>query len=100
MQKVNGLFQSGLVADCTYVYTIVCGYFDIRSDEGLTLETSAFRIFHGGNSTFINSFDETKVITRLYAIATLDDWLKNLAPVLQPVEAKSKPMTQFFPRFE
>ena len=33
---------------------------DIRSDEGLTLETSAILIFHGGNSTFINSFDKTK----------------------------------------
>ena len=32
----------------------------IRSDEGLTLETSAFQIFHGGNSTFINSFDKTQ----------------------------------------
>ena len=32
----------------------------ICSDEGLTLETSAFQIFHGGNSTFINSFDKTK----------------------------------------
>ena len=27
--------------------------FIIRSDEGLTLETSAFQIFHGCNSTFI-----------------------------------------------
>ena len=26
-----------------------------RSDEGLTLETSAFLIFHGGNSTFIQN---------------------------------------------
>ena len=34
----------------------------IRSDEGLTLETSAFQIFHGGNFTFINSFDKTKVL--------------------------------------
>ena len=34
----------------------------IRSDEGLTLETSAFLNFHGGNSTFINSFDETKFL--------------------------------------
>ena len=34
----------------------------IRSDEGLTLETSAFLIFHGGNSTFINSFDKTKFL--------------------------------------
>ena len=33
-----------------------------RSDEGLTLETSAFLIFHGGNSTFINSFDKTKLL--------------------------------------
>ena len=32
----------------------------IRYDEGLTLETSSFQIFHGGNSNFINSFDETK----------------------------------------
>ena len=32
-------------------------------DEGLTLETSAFQIFHGGNSTFINSFDKTKFLT-------------------------------------
>ena len=32
----------------------------IRSDEGLTLETSAFQIAHGGNSTFINTFDKTK----------------------------------------
>ena len=29
----------------------------IRPDKGLTLETSAFQIFHGGNLTFINSFD-------------------------------------------
>ena len=33
----------------------------IRSDEGLTLKMSAFQIFHGGNSTFINSFDKTKI---------------------------------------
>ena len=30
------------------------------SDEGLTLETSAFQIIHGGISTFINTFDKTK----------------------------------------
>ena len=35
---------------------------DKGSDEGLTLETSAFKIFHGGNSTFINSFDKTKFL--------------------------------------
>ena len=28
-------------------------------DEGLTLETSAFQIFHGGNSTFINLLDKS-----------------------------------------
>ena len=33
-----------------------------RSDEGLTLETSAFQIFHGGNFTFINSFDKNKFL--------------------------------------
>ena len=31
-----------------------------RADEGLTLETSAFQIFHGGNLTVINSFAKTK----------------------------------------
>ena len=34
----------------------------IRSDEGLTLETSAFQIFRGGSSTFINSFDKTQFL--------------------------------------
>ena len=34
----------------------------MRSEEGLTLETSALQIFHGGNSTFINSFDKTKFL--------------------------------------
>ena len=37
----------------------------IRSDEGLTLETSAFRVNHGGNSTFIISFDKTKFLLSL-----------------------------------
>ena len=32
----------------------------IRSNEGLTLEMSAFQIFDGSNPTFINSFDKTK----------------------------------------
>ena len=35
---------------------------DLRSGEELTLETSVFQIFHGGNSTFINSFDKTKFL--------------------------------------
>ena len=44
-----------------------------RSDEGLTLETSAFEIFHGGNSTFINSFDKTNFLYdfKSFAITTL-----------------------------
>ena len=33
---------------------------EFRSKEGLTLETSVFQIFHGGNSTFVNSFDKTR----------------------------------------
>ena len=37
------------------------------SDEGLTLETSAFLIFHGGNSTFINLFDKTKFLLYTWA---------------------------------
>ena len=32
----------------------------VRSDKRLTLETSAFQIFHRGNATFINSFHKTK----------------------------------------
>ena len=32
----------------------------MANDQGLTLETSALQIFHGGNSTFINSFGKTK----------------------------------------
>ena len=35
---------------------------EIRSDERRRLETSAFQIFHGGNFTFINSFDKTKFV--------------------------------------
>ena len=34
----------------------------IRSNKGLTLETLAFQIFPGGNSTFINSFDKAEVL--------------------------------------
>jgi len=34
----------------------------IRSDEGLTLETSALQVFDDGNSTFINLFDATKIL--------------------------------------
>ena len=30
---------------------------EIRCNEGLTLETSAFQILHGGILTFINWFD-------------------------------------------
>ena len=31
------------------------------SNEGLTFETSAFPIFHGDNSTFINLFDKNQI---------------------------------------
>ena len=33
-----------------------------KIDNGLTLETSGFRIFHSGNLTFIKLFDKTKII--------------------------------------
>ena len=33
-----------------------------RSDEGLTLETSAFYIFHGGDLTLIKAFDKTQLL--------------------------------------
>ena len=35
-------------------------FLDRVKDEGLMLETSAFQIFHGGNSTFINSLSLIK----------------------------------------
>ena len=34
----------------------------IHSDERLMVETLTFQIFHGSNSTFINSFDKTKLL--------------------------------------
>ena len=43
-----------------------------HSYEGLTLETSAFQIVHGGNSTFIDTFDQTKFYIKM-TIALLDD---------------------------
>ena len=43
----------------------------IHSDKGLILETSALQIFHGGNSTFINFFDETKFSFFLKCSATV-----------------------------
>ena len=44
----------------------------ICSDEGQMLETSAFYIFHGGNSAFINLFDKTKF---------LEPGFENMAPL-------------------
>ena len=32
------------------------------NDGGLTLETETSAFVHGGNSTFINSFDKTKLL--------------------------------------
>ena len=40
------------------IRTALVSFQSIRSNEGLTLETSAFQIFHGGNLTLINSFDK------------------------------------------
>ena len=34
----------------------------LYSGRGLMLETSAFKIFHGGNSAFINSFQKIKFL--------------------------------------
>ena len=38
---------------------------EVRSNEGLTLETAAFQIFHGGNSTFI-SIDHFQITFGLF----------------------------------
>ena len=42
----------------------------VRSDGGLTLEASAFQIFHRGYLTFINSFDKTKFHVSVYQRST------------------------------
>ena len=46
----------------------------LRSNVGLTLETSVYQRLHGGNSTFINSFDKTK-FSDLHVI---NDYLNSL----------------------
>ena len=48
-----------------FSFDFVSVFFVLRSDEGLSLETSAFQIFHGGNSTFFNSFHKTN-FSRLF----------------------------------
>ena len=63
--RVNGIL---LVSSFSDVYSAVSQSISwardssISYDEGLTLETSAFQICHGGNSTFIDSFDKTKFL--------------------------------------
>ena len=54
----------------TYKPTITTIPLFARSHEGLTLGTSAFQIFHGGYSTFINSFDTTNF--HLYSQLTMN----------------------------
>ena len=42
--------------------------FVIYSNEGLTIETSAFLIFHAFNLTFVNWLDKTKFLFRAFAL--------------------------------
>ena len=44
--------------------------FVIRSDEEPALERSAFQMFDGGNSTFINSFDKTHTSSNTVSLET------------------------------
>ena len=44
--------------------------------EGLTLETSAFQIFYGSNSTNINSFDKTQFLI-WFSYASIDRYYKS-----------------------
>ena len=46
----------------SFSYKLTTPKYSIRSDERLTIETSVFLNSHGGNSTFINSFDKTKFL--------------------------------------
>ena len=57
------MHQGLLWINCSFILiALINSYFDLHSEEGLTLETSAFLIFHSGYSTFINSFDKTKFL--------------------------------------
>jgi len=60
MHLVNASSQHFRVVRLLYQFYCLKGI--KTSDEGLTLETSGFYIFLGGNSTFINSFDKTKFL--------------------------------------
>ena len=69
----------------------------IRSDEGLTLETSAFQIFHGGNSTFINSFDNTQIFVLISPTNAAPRFLEKVEPLtfFLPITAFFAPATAF-----
>ena len=61
---------------------IKMGLHDFDEVEGLTLEPSAFQIFHGGNSTFINSPTDAvpQFLEKLeiyMTVALLCDWQSN-----------------------
>ena len=63
LREWNGMFYVGGWEDLTLSHKPTTPHISsIRSDGGLRLETSAFQIFHGGNSTIINSFDETQFL--------------------------------------
>ena len=58
----------------------------LKVDEGLTLETSAFQIVHGGNSTFINTFDKPNFPVRLNQARVQGFFLATKTGPWHPVE--------------
>ena len=59
--------ERGFAASVGEQYTRIWFYQRIRSDKGLTLETSAFRIPVRWSTYIINSVDKTKIIVK-YAV--------------------------------
>ena len=62
MFGIRLFFNHKLVKPVSIGDVIKMGLHDFDEFEGLTLEPSAFQVFHVGNSTFINFFDKAKFL--------------------------------------
>jgi len=47
---------------CTLIWATAAHNSSVRSDEGLTLEASAFQVFRCGDSAFVGSFDKAEFL--------------------------------------
>ena len=69
------------------------------SDEGLTLETSAFQtdlLWPGDNSTFINSFDKTKFSCFTLPPTQLHSFFRNSVEIRNSIHANASKSNVFF----